>query len=418
MEAETEATRLAQLNRMRLIATGLLVLMALLLIASRLVRPAPGVWFATMQAVAAFAEAAVIGALADWFAVTALFRRPFGLPIPHTDVIASNKDRIGKSLGDFLDHNFMTREVIGAELARIDFADAIANWLARRDHSEALAGRITTMAPGLLDALDSRADLVGWLRRALTAAIRHVGIAPMLAGVGRILLAQERHQQLLDRLLGAATAALEEHRPILRDRFGKASPRWLPELVDDHYFNRIMQGLFDLLADAAHPQSVWRARIESHLEGWLAQLASTDQYTARLESLLTDLLEHPMFAAYAQDFIDRARASVLRDTATPQSQIKSRLASTLQAGAALLQHDADMRDQINAWMRALITDAVVGQRKTLSALVERVIARWDGPTVARKLELQVGRDLQYIRINGTLVGGLVGLALFFLGKAF
>jgi len=188
-----QTKRLEQLNRMRRIATGLLVLMALLFIATRLWRPDAGPWLAIVAPLGAFAEAAMIGALADWFAVTALFRRPFGLPIPHTDVIATNKDRIAASLADFLSNNFMTREVISSELSTVDFAAAISGWLAKAENSTAVAQRVTRSAPALLEAVESRVELEALLRPILAEGIRQVGIGRLLAGMARILIAQGRY---------------------------------------------------------------------------------------------------------------------------------------------------------------------------------------------------------------------------------
>jgi len=417
MDVMSETGRLAQLNRIRRIATGLLVLMALLFVATRMWRPDAGPWLAFVAPLGAFAEAAMIGALADWFAVTALFRRPLGLPIPHTDVIATNKDRIASSLADFLSNNFMTHEVISHELSQVDFSAAVSDWMAQDENSAAVATRQTESVPALLEAVESRVELEVWLRQALVEGLRHIGIARVLAEGATIMVAQQRHQQLYDRLVRMAALALEEHRPMLREKFMQARSRWIPQVVDEIYFNRIMHAVEHMISAADAPDSIWRERLETLLADWIEKLRNSPEHEERLQALIAGILEHPSFADHARHLIDDLRQGLLQDTSSGDSRIAARLALLLRAGAAVLQHDAALSQQLNGWMREVITDAIVGQRKTIAALVERVIAKWDGPTVARKLELQVGRDLQYIRINGTLVGGAVGLILHYLSLA-
>ena len=410
-----EATRGRELRRMQWLATGLLVAMALLLLAVRLALPQAGSWSGALAALGAFAEAAMVGALADWFAVTALFRRPFGLPIPHTDVIAVNKDRIGRNLGSFLAHNFMTREVIGAELARLDLAGAAARWLARPDHGHALAAGLLRALPNLWTALGRRVDLTaalpGWIGRLAGQG----GLGRVLAGVGDQLVEQGRHQWLYDWLVVRAEQLLITHQDSLRERVGQASPRWLRGMADGVIAERVLAGLQQVLVDAMQPDSAWRAGFERWVVGRLETLRSSPEAEALLRGWLAGVLADPRCARALGTLQERVGAA-LADAAVDPARGAARLALMFGATAEALERDPELRQQLDGWLRGLLLEALPAQGPLLAAVVGRVVARWDGPTVARKLELQVGRDLQYIRINGTLVGGAVGLALHFLER--
>jgi uncharacterized membrane-anchored protein YjiN (DUF445 family) len=401
-----EAGQLKQLRRMRLIATGLVALMAVVFVAARLLLPR----FSWLSYVGAFAEAALVGALADWFAVTALFRRPFGLPIPHTAIIPNNKDRIGESIGLFLQHNFMTHEVLSEELADIDFAGTAARWLEQDDHARVVAAQVVGAVPALL-RLVADEDAGPFMRRAMGAALKDVAFAPLLGQVLSVLVAGGQHHQLLGRVLAIVAKALEENRPYIRQKVHENSPRWIPKSIDEKFFERLMDGVQGILSEIQSEDSEWRQRFQAATEELIDNLAHSPDYEAKLQSLVGSSLGHPLFLDYVGQVWNDLRARLLADAAAPDSRMAARLEKALRVFSQALAQDAAIRDKLNRWLREVVAETVVGRRDVIAAVVTRVIRKWDADTVSRKLELHVGKDLQYIRINGTIVGGLVGLLL-------
>lgn len=411
-QALREREQVAQLRRMRRLASGMLVLMALLFVVARALQARhPALPF-----VAAFAEAAMVGGLADWFAVTALFRHPFGLPIPHTAIIAANKERIGASLGAFLEQNFMTREVLRDELAQVDFAGAGADWLAQGEHSRAVAQQIVGAVPALLHLIEDQ-DAARLMRGAMAGALKGIQFAPLLAKVLSVLVAGRQHYALLERMLAIVAGALEQNRPYIRQKVHENSPRWMPKALDEKFFERLMDGVQAFLTDIEHENSEWRARFQTATEELIGRLASSPEYEAKLQALLASGLGHPLFRDYLGQVWQDVKQRLLADTGAPDSRLAARLDEALRVFSAALAQDARVRGKLNEWIREVVTDTIVGRRDVIAAVVQRVIRKWDAETVSRKLELYVGKDLQYIRINGTLVGGLVGLLLYTLSLA-
>ncbi len=398
--------QLAPLKKMRRIATGLLVLMALVfLLASVFQSGHPVIGF-----VRAFAEAALVGALADWFAVTALFRHPFGLPIPHTAIIQKNKDRIGHSVANFLEHNFMTREVIGSEFGRIDFTGAASRWLAQPANGDAVARQIVSTLPSLLRLLQND-DVNRFIHGRIDSLLRQMRFAPLLADVLTILVADRRHQQVFDQLLKIVAAALEQNQDYIRQKIHENSPRWMPRVLDEKFYLRLLAGFEDVITDMQQPDSEWRDRFQTTLEEWIERLRDAPEYEARIAALIQSSLQHPVFSEYVDNIWQDLQQRMLTDAAAPKSRMAVRLGEAILAFGRALAGAAPVRDQLNLWLREFATDAIVHRRGAIAELVERVIHQWDAETVSAKFELYVGKDLQFIRINGTLVGGMVGVLL-------
>lgn len=408
-----EAGQLVKLVRMRRIASGLLLLMALVFVAARLLRERhPAVAF-----VGAFAEAAMVGAIADWFAVTALFRHPLGIPIPHTAIIPSNKERIGENLGNFLEHNFMSYEVVHGELERIDFAGSAAHWLAQSANAHAVAAQLTSAVPALLRMVDDR-DAALFLRDALAGALTDVKLAPLLSQLLGVLVAGRQHHVLLEKVLGFIAAALEAQRPYIRQKVHEHSPRWIPKAIDEKFYERLMAGVQDMLSEIQDENSQWRERFQGATEDLIAKLASSPEYERKLRDLLDSSLGHPLFRSYLGEVWDDARLRLLADTSRSDSRIAAHIEQALRSFSAALARNQAVQVKLNEWLRTFAAETIVAKRELIVDLVRRVIRSWDADTLSRKFELHVGRDLQYIRINGTIVGGLVGLLLHAVGLLF
>ncbi len=408
----TEIEQQQRLRRMRTLATGLLLAMAILFLVSHLLVGR----YPWLNHVGAFAEAAMVGALADWFAVTALFRHPLGLPIPHTAIIPRNKDRIGSSVANFLEHNFMTREVLFDELQAFDFAGASAHWLAQPGSSRAVANELVSGIPTLIRMFEDQ-DVIRLIENMASRALNQVQLAPLLGEIVSVLIADQRHQQLFDRMLDLAQRTLEDNRDTIRQKIHEKSPAWLPRFVDEKLFEKLLRESTTLIEEMRAPNSSWRTQFQQAAQDMVDGLRHDPAWEARIKSHVGATLNHPLFRSYAEQFWQMARQRLMQEGESPDSPLAQRIERALLALAAGLQQDPAVQNKLNAWVRAFAADAIAARRHAIASLVRRVIEKWDADTVARKFELYVGRDLQYIRINGTLVGGLVGLGLHLLSLA-
>lgn len=395
-----------QLERMRRLATGLLVLMACVFLAARLLQSRMP-W---LSFVAAFAEAAMVGALADWFAVTALFRSPLGLPIPHTAIIPRNKDRIGASVANFLEHNFLTHQVIAAELGAIDFAGIGAHWLAEPKNSQVIAKKIVGLLPALLRMVEDE-DVGRFLQSRAAGMLASFRLGPVAADMLSILIAQRHHEQLFDHLLGLALTTLEQNRPLIRQKIHERSPRWMPKSIDERFFHSLLEELEDFLVAMNQPDSDWRLRFQEAIDDLVVRLRSSPELEAQITAFITQTVQHPLFRSYTEAVWRDVKQRLLTDFQAEDSTAVVRLEQGLRSFADALGKDPAVRTKLNGWLADFATNVIVARRSVIADLVRRVIQTWDAQTVSRKFELYVGRDLQYIRINGTIVGGLVGLVL-------
>ncbi|GAC1405796.1 MAG: DUF445 domain-containing protein [Burkholderiaceae bacterium] len=353
----------------------------------------------------------MVGALADWFAVTALFRAPLGLPIPHTAIIPRNKDRIGTSVANFLEHNFLTHDIISAELDLIDFAGVASAWLAAPANSGAVATKIAGLVPALLRIIEDE-DIGGFLQDRMAGLLGSVHLGPVTADILSILIKQKHHHQLFDHLITLAANAIQQNRPLIREKIDARSPRWIPKAVDERFFNSLLQELEAFLVEMAKPDSEWRRRFENAIDDLITKLKSSPEFEGKLSSYIAQTVQHPLFRSYSEDVWRDIKRRILVDVRCEQSHAVARLDQGVQALATALAQDRVVRAKVNAWLRKFAAEVVVARRSVIADLVRRVIQSWDAHTVSRKFELYVGRDLQYIRINGTLVGGLVGLILY------
>ncbi len=398
------------LVRMRLIAGGLLVVMAALFFASRhLAHVHPGWGF-----VQAFSEAAMVGGLADWFAVTALFRHPLGLPIPHTAIIPRNKDRIGDTLAQFLRANFLQPTVISRRMRRVDVATAIARWLT--DPPEGAGGRFRQGASKLvaqvLEGLDPQ-RLGGMVKAGIAARLRETEVAPILGRMMKAALAEQRHAPLLDGAIrwGAKALAANEHliRAMVHDRAGSIL-RWTG--LDETVADKLIAGLDKLIADMADdPQHPLRLKAEEGLDrlAWDLQFDPVTQ--ARVEAMKVELIANPAMQRWLDGLWESARAGLLRIARDPEGAMAGQLGDMLRQLGRTLTHDPRLSRTINRFVRRAIVGVAADYGDGIVRLVSETVRSWDARTITSRLENAVGRDLQYIRINGTLVGGLVGLAM-------
>lgn len=394
---------------MRATATGLLVLMAaIFVVAGRFQDLHPAVGF-----VRAFAEAAMVGGLADWFAVTALFRHPLGLPIPHTAIIPRNKDRIGDTLALFLRDNFLTPQVVARRMTRIDVAAAAGRFLTTApDRGGRLKEGASRLAADMLGALDPE-RLGGMVKGAISTRIAELDLAPLLGQALAAAIAEERHRPLIDGLVRWGARTLEGNDDLLREmihaRAGKIL-RWTG--LDETLANAVIDGLNKMLAemadDPAHPM---RAKAEEGLAHLAIDLQDDPKMRARVADLRDEIMANPAMRRWLDGLWESARAAMLRAARDPDKVLAGKFGDALRQLGQSLQDDPELRATINRFARRAAVGVTASYGDGIVRLVSDTVRGWDAQTLTNRVENAVGRDLQFIRINGTVVGGLVGVAL-------
>jgi uncharacterized membrane-anchored protein YjiN (DUF445 family) len=400
------------LRRNRVIATALLALMAALFIATVLV-PQPGFWILLVRATA---EASVVGALADWFAVTAIFRHPLGLPIPHTAIVPKNKDRIGEGLATFIEHNFLTPEIVRAKLRSIDLARLLADWLASPATADAVALRLVRMMPHILAAIDAR-EFQQFIAASLSRRLAEIELAPLLGRAISLLLADSFHERILDRLLDLSRQFIEEREDQLYTAAEAQRRRWwIPKAVNRQIAKAIVGGVKELISNLREAGSPGRETLLRAIERLAIELEVSPEYRRRLEDAKLRLLEDPQAKVWLSAAWADLTHEVLAELTSPTAQMRQTLAAAIHSLGQRLAAEPTTRARLNRTIEALATE-VIPWRAQLAQFIIEVIRQWDTRTFTGRLELVVGRDLQYIRITGTLVGGLVGCLLYLLSTA-
>jgi uncharacterized membrane-anchored protein YjiN (DUF445 family) len=402
------------LHRNRRIATGLLLAMAALFAGTAAV-PQPGFWTSLIHATA---EAGVVGGLADWFAVTALFRRPLGLPIPHTAIVSRNKHRIGEGLGAFLERHFLTEELLVSKLRAIDPARRLAEWLADPGHAEAVAERITALLPPVLDMVEDT-QVRAFMAKALGKELRDINVAPLLGRAIALLTAGGYHEAVIDRGIELGLDFLERHGERLELAAGSGERRrwWMPKAVDKQIARALLKGLEDLLEDLRRPNSNPRAKLLRVIDEVARNLVVSPEQRAQVEEAKLQLLDRAEVQQWLESIWDRARDLVLADLAKPSSRTREGLATAIASAGRTLLADASMRERLNRAMEAAIAQ-LLPWRGELARFIAEVVQRWDERMLVERMELTLGPDLQYVRMTGTLVGGAAGCLLFLLSLAF
>jgi uncharacterized membrane-anchored protein YjiN (DUF445 family) len=410
------ADKLASLKRTKLVATGALVGCVGVLIAARAFQ-SRWPWLAF---VAAFAEAATIGGLADWYAVVALFRRPLGLPIPHTAIIPSNRDRIADNLGRFIETNFLASEPVRRKLEQIDFAALVAEWLSDPRRSAGLSRFVAGLLPRLLSAVDD-SGLKSFLSDRVAQQIGRVEAAPLAAGLLSAFTEDGRHQRLLDEFLRVAQRFVTDEATLATIREGIRKE--LPTLfnlfrADAYLLNKIVASAGSILEEVrADPEHPMRREFDVFVQGFVERLRTSPVYARRAEALKADLLARPELRNLAGNIWDGVRNFVAQDAYQERSVVAGQLDVMFVDIGRHLADDARIRADMNEGFIVALEAFVASQKSGVATFIAEQVRAWDLGQLSRLLEINIGRDLQYIRFNGMLIGGLAGLALHILERA-
>ena len=395
---------------MRALATAMLAGMAALFVAATGLEAQHAVW----GFVRAFAEAGLVGGIADWFAVTALFRHPLGLPIPHTAIVPKNKDRIGDALASFLRDNFLTPRVVARRMRNLDVAGAVGRFLAqppaggdgrlRRGGSRLLAD--------ILESLDQE-RLGGMVKAALAQRIRGLEISPLLGQTLEAAITSERHVPMVDAIVTWAGRTLDANEDLIRDMVHQRAGRVLRMVgLDEKLADAIVDGLRKLTIDmAVDPDHPLRAKAEEGLANLARNLQHDPEVMAKVEAWKSDMVENDAVSAWLDGVWEKARTGLLKSARDPDAALAGKFGEALRQLGETLQAEPRLKAAINQFARRFTVGIVASYGDGIVKLVSETVRSWDATTVSERLEGAVGRDLQYIRINGTIVGGLVGLVL-------
>jgi uncharacterized membrane-anchored protein YjiN (DUF445 family) len=409
-----DQARVRELRRMKALATGLLLLAAVVFVIARALedeRP----WIGYVRAAA---EAAMVGALADWFAVTALFRYPLGIPIPHTAIIPRRKDDIGRSLGEFVQGNFLTPEVVGERLGAAHISRRLGAWLVQPANAERAAEAAGDALSGVVEVLDDR-DVQVAVGTAVERRIAATEVAPLLGKALDVAIEGGYHQRMLDGVMRGLAGFLDDNRASLRDRLDQESPWWVPEAIDDRVFNKIFTGVQHFLADvSSDPRHEVRRSIDVRVQALAGKLRSDPALIAKCESIKLELLAHPDVQGWLQSLWGEVKGSLLDAAGDPDSDLRRRIVAGFATAGARLGVDRELQAKVDGWIERLVLHVVEHYKGEVAGLISSTVERWDANETGRRIELQVGRDLQFIRINGTVVGGLAGLAIHTLSELF
>jgi uncharacterized membrane-anchored protein YjiN (DUF445 family) len=394
---------------MKRLATGLFVAAALVFLACVLLGEGAGAWVGYVRATA---EASMVGALADWFAVTALFRHPLGLPIPHTAIIPRKKDQIGASLGTFVQENFLTTHVVEDKLATVDVPGRLGAFLAAPGRAERLAGDAGVALTALTDLLRDD-DVQPAVAALVDRKLHETPLAPVVARALELIVEGDRHQEVLSAALRGLARFLEDNKVVFRAQLGDASPAWVPDWVDEKVFVRAFTGVQLFLDEVgADPRHELRRSYDARLRAYVHALRTDPETAAHVEELKRELLEHPAVRAWSGSLWSNVKTAVVTAAADPESELRGRLVTLIRDGARLLETDPTVRELVQRQSTRMAGYVVERFAGDLADVVGSTVARWDTEETSRRIELQVGRDLQWIRVNGTVVGGLAGLIIY------
>lgn len=393
---------------MKLRAAGLLILAAIAFAVSHYLS-AQYPWLGWVQA---FSEAAMVGGLADWFAVTALFRHPLGIPIPHTAIIPARKDRVGEVLGAFVERNFLNRHVIERRLLEARLGERLAKFLSDPANSRAVARHA---ARGLVAAAESMhdEDVQSMIDSAILERIRAARVAPFIGRGLSLITAGNRHQELLDEGIRLASRAVTENEDIIRKRIEAETPWWIPGAIDEKILRKIVKGIERTLKevgdDVNHPI---RQRFDAALGKFIDDLHNSPEVMERAEQLKEELLSADAVRHFSSSiWADTKAALVRRAERAEETDVDTISNGLARLGAAILD-DPDLLERVDGWLRNGVLGLAERYQSEVSELIANTVRGWDPTATSQRIELAIGRDLQFIRINGTVVGGLVGLVLY------
>jgi len=332
--------------------------------------------------------------------------------------VSARKDKIGLSLGRFVQNNFLSRDVIVHKLRSVGAARKMADWLANPDNAHTLSQHTSAAITGLIQVLRDE-DVQELIDQSITTRVRKTQVAPLMGQVLGVVTAENRHQELLVAALRMVARVVDENRDVLRSRIGEETPWWFPTAVDDRIYQKVVAGIEHTLQEVSvDPDHPLRARFNEAMDEFVEKLKSSPEMIARGEALKEEVLQHPAVRSYSASLWGEMKESLLRHNADPDSRFRQRVERAVTAFGESLQRDEELLGKVEGWIEGAVLYVVEQYRHEVADLISTTVAAWPAEDTSRKIELQIGKDLQFIRINGTLVGGLAGLIIYTLSQLF
>jgi uncharacterized membrane-anchored protein YjiN (DUF445 family) len=361
----------------------------------------------------AFSEAAMVGGIADWFAVVALFRHPLGIPIPHTALIPNNKDKIGENLGDFVSDEFLTREKLELKIDQFNVAIKASEWLIEEKNATIVANLIAeNVIPGVLKTIDDE-EVKHFIQAQFSDKLSKVNFGEWIALGLESLAKSEKQEVLVTNLFKTLIDELHNHKHLIEEKVKSSTPFLSFGLADKKITQGVFNGLYDFLEQASHQDSAIRKRINDYVMNFITELRDSAEMQQKVNDLVLGFAKKEEVQDYINGIWLEIKTAIENDLALKEeSSIKKSIANMIQSFGRGIQNDPLMIDKINNFIKNDVLSVVINNKKMIGDLISSTVKSWDTEEVSKKLELEIGGDLQYIRINGTLVGGLVGLLIY------
>lgn len=407
---DTYHKKAKQLKKHKTLATSFFVIMLVLYITMEVtIRNHTAIW---MGYVKAFAEAAMVGALADWFAVTALFHHPMGLRIPHTNLIEKKKQDIGDNLGAFVVDNFLNPETIRPYIEQMDISVTLTKWLDKESNKQIIIEETSIILNKILEDLNDE-EIARFIAKKGNELIQKVALNKVFASILQYLLERKEHEKILSFLLEKIKYYIVENEDTVKQRVKKESGFFVPGFVDNMLANRITVGIANFLHEIEEDKDHRiRQEITEHLYKFSTQLKEENKWNEDFEKIKSGLLSPENLNQYANDIWQNIKATILKEITNKDAAFFNYLHKTISGFALNLKTDQGLRDKINKQVKYNAFRLILKNKATVGNIISNTVGNWKGRELSEKLELEVGKDLQYIRINGTLVGGLVGLLIY------
>ncbi|WP_419869145.1 DUF445 domain-containing protein [Chryseobacterium sp. CT-SW4] len=399
-----------QLNKYKAIATGLFLVMAITFIVTTILQKTnDSHWIGYVRA---FSEAAMVGALADWFAVTALFRHPLGLPIPHTNLIENSKQKLGDNLGSFVVSNFLSPQNIRPYIQKLKVSNYVGEWLSKQKNQHVLIANISDIVLDILNKLDD-SEVSHFISKKVSEMAADVKLNTIVGNGIHYILEKNDHQRMITSLSKQIKDYIIENEEMIQDRVQKGSYSFIPKFIDNKIADKIANGLSDFFREIEEdPQHEIRALITKKIYEFSVDLKEDKKWEDEFRNIKNDLLTNEKLNEYSQDIWSSIKKTVIKELKEEHSSLKAYITKNLNEFSQNLKTDINFQNKIDHWVRLTAYKYILRNTHQFGNLISSTVGNWQGKELSEKLELEVGKDLQFIRVNGTLVGGLVGLIIY------
>lgn len=405
-----------QLRKYKAFATGLFVLMTVLFIGTTLLQKTiDSHWIGYVRA---FSEAAMVGALADWFAVTALFRHPLGLPIPHTNLIENSKQKLGDNLGNFVVTNFLSPENIRPYIQKLKISNFVGEWLGKEKNQDVLLKNLSDIVLDILNKLDD-SEVSRFISNKVSEMTDTIKLNAILGNGINYLLDKNDHQRIITNLSSQIKNYISENDEMIKDRVKKGSYTFIPAFVDNKIADKITSGLSDFFKEIEQdPNHEIRNLITQKIYDFSNELKQDPKWEEEFKNIKNDLLKNDKLNEYSNDIWISIKNTLTKELQNDESSLKKYLSKNLNEFSQNLKNDEVLQKKIDDWVRVTAYKYILKNTHQFGNLISSTVGNWQGKELSEKLELEVGKDLQFIRVNGTIVGGLVGLIIYAIAHFF